>query len=76
MKRSSLLPLQASTARAAELEEVCRAIIGLPDECRKSLVFKKVYRRSCEEIASDCNVPVDTARAQVIKGFKLLQASL
>ena len=75
-ERSAPLPLNASPARAAGLEDVCRAIVGLPDECRKALVFKKVYRRSCEEIASDCSVSADSAKAQVMQGFRLLRASL
>ena len=75
-ERSVPLSLQASPTPAAKLEELCRAIVGLPDECRKALVFKKVYRRSYEEIASDCSVSIDTAKAQVIEGFQLLRASL
>ncbi len=75
-ERGAQLAPEASSARAMELEDVCRAIVGLPDECRKALVFKKVYRHSYEEIANDCSVSVDTAKAQVIKGFKLVRALL
>lgn len=75
-ERSELLSLQDWPAHAAKLEELCRAIVGLPDDCRKALVFKKVYRRSYEEIASDCSVSVDTAKARVIEGFQLLRVSL
>jgi DNA-directed RNA polymerase specialized sigma24 family protein len=61
---------------AAELEDLCLAIAGLPDECRKALVFRKVYRRSCTQIASDCSVSVETARTRVIDGFRILRATL
>ena len=61
---------------AAGLEDLCRAIAGLPAEYRKALVFRKVYRRSCAQIASDCGVSVETAKERVIGGFRLLRASL
>lgn len=61
---------------AAELEALCRAIARLPDECRNALVFRKVYRRSCAQIASLCSVSVETARARVIDGFRMLRATL
>ena len=73
---SAPLSHEAPPASAATLEDVCLAIVGLPDECRKALVFRKVYRRSYEEIAIDCSVPVDIAKARVIEGFQLLRASL
>lgn len=67
---------QASAATATELLGVCKAIVGLPAEYRKPLVFKKVYGRSYEEIADECSVSVDTAKAQVMKGFELVRESL
>jgi DNA-directed RNA polymerase specialized sigma24 family protein len=61
---------------AAGLVGVCRAIDGLPADCRKALVFRKVYRYTCEEIARTCGVPVVTARAQVMEGFRRVRAAL
>ncbi len=61
---------------AAEFENLCLAIAGLPEECRKALVFRKVYRRSCAQIASHCSVSVETARTRVIDGFRMLRATL
>jgi DNA-directed RNA polymerase specialized sigma24 family protein len=58
------------------LPDACRAIVGLPAEYRKALILKKVYRRSYEEIAGDCNVSVATAKDRVMKGFQLVRASL
>jgi DNA-directed RNA polymerase specialized sigma24 family protein len=60
----------------AGLEDLCRAIAGLPDEYRTALVLRKIYRRSCAQIASDCGVSVETAKMRVIGGFRLLRASL
>jgi DNA-directed RNA polymerase specialized sigma24 family protein len=65
-----------STRTAGDLVGLCRAIDGLPDDCRKALVFKKVYRYSCEEIARSCGVPLGTARARVIEGFRRVQTAL
>lgn len=75
-KRGASLSAVAPPTRASELVDACRAIVGLPDEYRKALVFKKVYRRSYEEISSDCGVSVDIAKVQVMKGFKLVRAAL
>ena len=58
---------------AAGLEDLCRAIAGLPVEYRKALVFRKIYRFSCAQIASECGVSVETARMRVIGGFRLLR---
>ncbi len=74
-KHSAPLSPEAQPASAATLEDVCRAIVGLPDEYRTALVFRKVYRRSYEEIAVDCSVSVDIAKARVMEGFQLLRAS-
>ena len=67
---------RASAGDATELLEVCKALVGLPAEYRKALIFKKVYGRSYEEIADECSVSVDTAKARVMKGFQLVRASL
>ncbi|WP_156762645.1 RNA polymerase sigma factor [Woeseia oceani] len=61
---------------AAELEIVCRALARLPADCRRALVFKKVYRRSCGQIARDCNVSEATAKTRLIDGFRALRATL
>ncbi|MEX2495095.1 MAG: sigma factor-like helix-turn-helix DNA-binding protein [Woeseia sp.] len=61
---------------AADFEDLCQAIARLPDECRDALVFRKVYRRSCAQIASHCSVSVETARTRVIDGFRMLRAAL
>jgi DNA-directed RNA polymerase specialized sigma24 family protein len=66
----------APTGPAMDLPDACKAIVGLPAEYRKALILKKVYRRSYEEIAGDCNVSVATAKDRVMKGFRLVRASL
>ena len=69
-------PSQPSAEHAIDLVDVCRAIVALPAECRQAFVSKKVYGLSYEEIASECGVPVDTAKARVMTGFRLVRASL
>lgn len=63
----------ASDGRRLELVEACKAIVGLPDEYREALIFRKVYRRSYEEIARDCGVSVDIAKERVMRGFQLVR---
>jgi DNA-directed RNA polymerase specialized sigma24 family protein len=67
---------EAPTVHAMDLPHSCKAIVGLPAEYRQALILKKVYRRSYEEIAGDCNVSVATAKNRVMKGFQLVRASL
>lgn len=66
----------APAVRGVNLPDACYAIAGLPAEYRQALVFRKVYRRSYEQIAEDCSVSVATAKDRVIKGFKLVRISL
>lgn len=75
-ERSAQMSSIASTEYATDLLEVCKAIVALPAEYRNALVFKKVYRRSYAEIADDCRVSVDIAKARVLKGFQLVRGSL
>ncbi len=66
----------APVAHGVNLPDVCHAIAGLPVEYRQALVFRKVYRRSYEQIAEDCSVSVAAAKERVIKGFQLVRISL
>ncbi|MEX2126097.1 MAG: sigma factor-like helix-turn-helix DNA-binding protein [Woeseia sp.] len=75
-ERSGPISPQTPAAQAMDLPGACKAIVGLPDEYRKALVFRKVYGRSYEEIAGDCNVSVATAKDRVMKGFQLVRTSL
>ena len=75
-KGSRPLSPEAPGGHAVGLPDACRAIVELPAEYRKALILKKVYRRSYEEIAGNCNVSVTTAKDRVMKGFQLVRASL
>lgn len=75
-KRSEPTPSDTTNNHAMDLPGACMAIVALPSEYRKALIFKKVYRHSYEEIANHCNVSVATAKERVIKAFQLLRASL
>jgi len=75
-KRRTSQPSEGPTGDAMDLLGACKAIVGLPTEYREALILKKVYRRSYEEIAGDCNVSVAAAKDRVMKGFQLVRASL
>jgi DNA-directed RNA polymerase specialized sigma24 family protein len=75
-ERGKPISSDAPTVRTMDLPDACKAIVGLPAEYRKALILKKVYRRSYEEIAGDCNVSVATAKDRVMKGFQMVRTSL
>ena len=61
---------------ALSLPGACRAIVGLPEEYRCPLIYRKVYRCSYEQIANDCGISPATAKQRVVRGFQLLRVSL
>lgn len=75
IERASRRAWKRSAPPAMQLETLCRAIMHLPNECRIPLVLRKVYRRSCEEIAGDCGISVAAAKARIIEGFRLVRSS-
>jgi hypothetical protein len=75
-ERSRSMSTEAPTGPAMDLPAACKAIVGLPAEYRKALILKKVYRRSYQEIAGECNVSVATVKERVMKGFQLVRTSL
>lgn len=61
---------------AADLRDACRAIVRLPEEYRSALVYRKVYRWSCQQIADGCGISPAAAKHRVARGFQLVRASL
>lgn len=77
IRRASVTAKEQAELRAAvDLPEACEAIGRLPDEYRSALVYKKVYQRSYEQIASDCGISLTMAKHRVARGFQLVRASL
>lgn len=58
------------------LADACRAIAGLPEEYRNALVYRKVYRRSYQQIAGDFSVPIAVAKDRVMQAFQLVRGAL
>jgi DNA-directed RNA polymerase specialized sigma24 family protein len=75
IRRASRRARERSGLLATHFYTLCRKIDRLPKDCRAALVLRKVYRRSCAEIAADCGISVNTARARVAQGFRLLLAA-
>jgi RNA polymerase sigma factor (sigma-70 family) len=71
----SAVPLyrEAPGQNAAEVEErfllLCRAVRGLPAQCRRAFVLKKVYGLSRKEIATYMGVTESTVQKHIAKGM-------
>lgn len=61
---------------ALALADACRAIVRLPRDYRSALVYRKVYRRSCAQIADGCGISQTDARLRVSRGFQLVRDAL
>lgn len=49
----------------------CRAVGGLPEECRRVMVLKKVYGLSLAEIADHLNTPQATVEKDMARGLMM-----
>jgi len=57
-------------------DEVLRAIDGLPEQFRETVVLSDVEGLSYEEIARVLDVPVGTVKSRLFRGRRLLQGKL
>jgi len=49
----------------------CEAVAGLPPQCRRVYLMRKVYGMSHKEIAGQLGIAVSTVEKHLIKGVKL-----
>ncbi len=61
---------------AADRDQVQRALRGLPDEFRESLVLREIHGCSYKEIASITGAPIGTVMSRISRGRKLMVQAL
>jgi RNA polymerase sigma factor (sigma-70 family) len=54
----------------------CRAVGGLPDQCRRVFVLKKIYGMSQEEIAAELGIAQSTVEKHIAKGLLLCREAM
>ena len=47
----------------------CRAVGGLPEQCRRAFILKKVYGLSQQEIADRLSISQSTVEKHIAKGL-------
>jgi RNA polymerase sigma factor (sigma-70 family) len=57
-------------------EDFCRAVGGLPEQCRRAFILKKVYGLSQKEIAAELQVTESTVEKHIARGLELCRDSL
>ncbi len=58
------------------LEELDRALAGLPEETRRLLEMKHRGEKTCEQIAAETGRPVGTIKSLLSRTYKRLRAAL
>jgi len=56
--------------------EFCRAVGGLPEQCRRAFILKKVYGLSQKEIARELEVTESTVEKHIARGLLLCRDAL
>ncbi len=51
-----------------KLQQCCKALAGLPEQCRRVFLLRKVYAKSHKEIATQLGISVRTVEKHIAKG--------
>lgn len=57
-------------------QEFCRAVGGLPEQCRRAFILKKVYGLSQKEIARELGISESTVEKHIARGLLLCRDAL
>ncbi len=57
-------------------QEFCRVVGGLPEQCRRAFILKKVYGLSQKEIALELNVTESTVEKHIARGLELCRDAM
>lgn len=57
-------------------QEFCRVVGGLPEQCRRAFILKKVYGLSQKEIAAELGVTESTVEKHIARGLELCREGM
>jgi len=69
-------PLEDDVAAQQRLGMFCEVVAGLPAQCRRVFVMKRVYGFSQKEIAAELGISESTVEKHLIKGMRMCAQSL
>lgn len=68
--------VEAEVDAGDRFREFCRVVGGLPDQCRRAFILKKVYGLSQKEIAAELGITESTVEKHIARGLVLCRDGL
>lgn len=68
--------VEAEVDAGDRFREFCRVVAGLPDQCRRAFILKKVYGLSQKEIAVELGISESTVEKHIARGLLLCRDGL
>lgn len=63
------ITLERQAMSKQQFESFCRAVAQLPEQCRRVLVYRKVYGYSQREVAEKLGISISTVEKHLVKGM-------
>lgn len=70
------VPLEAQIDSDRQFLAFCRAVGGLPEQCRRAFIMRKIYGMSQQEIAAELCISESTVEKHIAKGLLLCRERL
>ena len=63
------ISLERQAMSKQQFESFCQAVAQLPEQCRRVLVYRKVYGYSQREVAEKLDISISTVEKHLVKGM-------